>query len=619
LRLIRTTSSDVLPLALACAVVFAILAGITTPGTFTNDEAHYIATITALKGGTFRLEETAGLMASRELLSFGAFNYFSAVNATPVAPVAPPLYAFLALPFSYIGFRALILLNTVSFIATGVLVFNFTKRNAARRIAPWIALGLYWFASFSLEYAVGMWPHCIAVFLCSSALVLSHRATTGGKERLAFGAGFAVALACGIRYQEAIYAGLLAVAMIYWTFNPHVDFGQRDETALPLRAKRALKLVVLYGLGAVLPLATCAYVNHARLHSWNPLTKGSGYASPDALADTHRSLPREALQTFAMKVVDFSLTPPFEVYSGSENYRPSAESGAVVYAGVVKKALLQSSPWVMLALLGLALAWRSANGLPQRGRRELRGLSMIVFGTILAFSLAGVRRSEGFCFNMRYFLELMPIFAIATAWLVQRFAGWRPMIGIAFLCGALLALSALVMPAPTPVKHLVILRAPLVLAGMLAIASLHARRTDRGRWLGPVFVASVGYATLVHVGDDLLASLKVRGSHEFYMDLVASQLGPEKTALIAFWGACTPFAPLTLSHKLTIVDPFLDSGKSVKELSRELLARDFRLLVMPQKMPEQIVKNAIDGRHVREIQPESLLLFDVAPKPQTVD
>ncbi|RYG62420.1 hypothetical protein EON77_22320 [bacterium] len=153
MRLLRGTSSDALPLTLACVFVFASLCAITVAGTFTVDESHYLATIEALRGGTFRLESTRALSPSIELLSFGAYAYLIG-GSMPVAPVAPPLYAFVALPFSMFGFRALIVLNTLSFVLTGVLVFRLAKYQASRRITAWGALLLFWFGGFSLEYAV---------------------------------------------------------------------------------------------------------------------------------------------------------------------------------------------------------------------------------------------------------------------------------------------------------------------------------------------------------------------------------------------------------------------------------------------------------------------------------
>ncbi|RYG62421.1 hypothetical protein EON77_22325, partial [bacterium] len=116
-------------------------------------------------------------------------------------------------------------------------------------------------------------------------------------------------------------------------------------------------------------------MNHARLGTWNPVTKGIGYAQMSRTAPGRVSAPVEWLWTFAAKVIDFSLVPSFDATVGGNDIRPSYAAGAIVYGGVVKKALLQSAPWMMLVFLGLALSWRHVGGLPDRARSELRGLS----------------------------------------------------------------------------------------------------------------------------------------------------------------------------------------------------------------------------------------------------
>ncbi len=617
MRLLRGTSSDTLPLALACVVLAAVLATMTTGGPFTSDEAHYLATITALRSGTFHLESTASLLPSRELLAFGAHDFFDGVPSTPVAPVAPPLYAFLALPFASFGFRALVWLNTASFIATGVMVFHFAKRNAARRVTAWLALALYWFASFSLEYAVGLWPYCIAVMLCTGAVLLVHRASERGSALLAACAGMLTGIASGVRYQEAIYGALLGLTLLYWSLFPTLGVKAPPRT----RTKRltdALGLGTAYGVGAAGPLFVSAYVNHLRLGIWAPFTKGVGYTEVGRSRLESSPRPVEWLWTCAMKVVDFSLSPPIVHVGDGDEYRPSALSSSVVYGGVVKKAWLQSSPWMLLAFLGLALSWRSTKGLPPRGRQELRGMSLVVFGVIAAFSFAGLGRSDGFSFNMRVFLDLMPLGAVATVWIVQRYFGWKPMLVLSALAGAVPALATFGVAMPRTVHDLIILRAPLVLAALLALAALHARRTNRGRYLAPALAACVGWAVIVHVGDDFLASLKLRARHEYYADVVAPQLDAEKTAIIAYGGATTPLSPLTLKYDLTLVDPFLDSGETARATADDLLAHGFRVLVFPQKMPSAIYNSIVEGKLTREVWADKLVVVELGdvPAPQ---
>src|SRR5262245_10727475 len=70
------------------------------PGIFTVDENNYLVNVVALRHGHVTLKNTAGLSPSKELLFFEPAILSRQVTSTPVASTAPPLYAFIALPFS---------------------------------------------------------------------------------------------------------------------------------------------------------------------------------------------------------------------------------------------------------------------------------------------------------------------------------------------------------------------------------------------------------------------------------------------------------------------------------------------------------------------------------------
>jgi hypothetical protein len=65
-------------------------------------------------------------------------------------------------------------------------------------------------------------------------------------------------------------------------------------------------------------------------------------------------------------------------------------------------------------LLGSLWSWRK-NSTTCGGvdwRTDLRAISLIIWPTLVLFSLAGYRRNDGICFNQRYFLELVPLAAV---------------------------------------------------------------------------------------------------------------------------------------------------------------------------------------------------------------
>src|SRR5262245_58902444 len=128
---------------LAILTIFLVFLGVAltasvVPGVFTIDETNYLVNVVALRQGHVTIANTAGLPPSRELLFFDPIAKWRAVTSTPVASTAPPLYALIALPFSVFGWRGLVALDTLGYLATIGLVFAYTRRYATERSTPWI-------------------------------------------------------------------------------------------------------------------------------------------------------------------------------------------------------------------------------------------------------------------------------------------------------------------------------------------------------------------------------------------------------------------------------------------------------------------------------------------------
>ena len=107
----------------------------------------------------------------------------------------------------------------------------------------------------------------------------------------------------------------------------------------------------------------CSLLNHARLGFWNPVSKGPGYFGYRGAESGGFLL--DALRMGWARVVDFSTRPP--LVSPEHTYlQRDVDSGAYFIGGTMKKAWLQSSPWIALALLVCLLAWagRARNGCP---------------------------------------------------------------------------------------------------------------------------------------------------------------------------------------------------------------------------------------------------------------
>src|SRR5262245_43200222 len=193
---------------LLCALV-ALGVGLSVnvvPGVFTVDDNNYLVNVLALRQGRVTLANTEGLPPSRELLFFDPTARSRAVTATPVASTAPPLYAILALPFSYFGWRGLVALNTIAYLATILLVFAYARRYSDHEATPWLAAAAFAFGGYAIEYSLGLWPHALSLALCTAGILAAARVVddNGRGLRLLPAAGFLLAVAAGVRYQNAV-------------------------------------------------------------------------------------------------------------------------------------------------------------------------------------------------------------------------------------------------------------------------------------------------------------------------------------------------------------------------------------------------------------------------------
>src|SRR5438874_7224062 len=134
-------SSATVPRALFLALLLLgiVVSVEVVPGVFTVDDNNYLINVIALRQGGVTVANTDGLSPSRELLFFDPTSDSRDVRSTPVASSAPPLYGLIALPFSVAGWRGLVALNTLSYLATIALVFGYTRRYSANASTAWLA------------------------------------------------------------------------------------------------------------------------------------------------------------------------------------------------------------------------------------------------------------------------------------------------------------------------------------------------------------------------------------------------------------------------------------------------------------------------------------------------
>ncbi|HEX5475765.1 MAG TPA: hypothetical protein VFX12_13980 [Vicinamibacterales bacterium] len=570
-------TASLLPLLLALVVLGAVLTATVVPGVFTIDDDNYLVNVLALRQGRVTIGNTEGLPPSRELLFFDPGPWGRAVTSTPVASTAPPLYAPLALPFSVAGWRGLVALNTLAYLVTIALIFVYVRRYAPAASAPWIAAGAFALGGFVIEYAQGLWPHALSIALCTAGILAAGTAIDrdrGGGPRPAAAAGFLLAVAAGIRYQNAVIVAAAGVGILLWS--------ERRRVAL-----------CAFAAAAAIPVAASAAINHARLASWNPISKGPAYLRVSPLSSSFF----DPLVMFWARMVDFTVRPPLAGPTvGWDRY--DRLTGAHLMAGLtLQKAFLQSAPWAVLAFVLFALAWTTAFPMPAARRRQLRMLSLIAAAPVVTFAFSGVQRHDGISFNQRYLLELLPMAAVAFAWSLAEFQLRLRLLALGALAGICLAVAIVAMPMGTA-RFLAELKLPLALAAALAITWFLARSHPA---LLPVMSLAaglcLGWALALHLADDVQASRLLRTVNLARTRALASVV-PDVSALVTYGGNKDASVPLLFDRDVVILDARADEGHDAPALIRALLTRGRRVFVVPGGFPRQVLLRVLSGWQV---------------------
>jgi 4-amino-4-deoxy-L-arabinose transferase-like glycosyltransferase len=533
-------------LAVVCLVSLVLLLATAVPGAFTVDDCNYLASVGALRHGTIFVPGTEGLPPSIALYAYEPTAFAVRNPTTPVPLHVPPLYALMAYPFSFMGWYGLVLVNVLATLATVLLVYTAARRLANQERAGWYAAALWLLGASTIEYAQGLWPHMLAVALVTAGFVLVALAITSTRLWQAVAAGFLLALAAGVRYQNAVllFSGFL-VLLIWGT--------------------RRWRSGLAYLAGTLLPVGTAALFNHARMHSWNPFSKGllysdiprgagAGTGGATATATVASALLpiRDFFLSIWTRVVDHSALPPLD--SRVSAYMRKLATGDVVTAwGVLKKSWLQASPWVLLGLVVIMLAWLRRDFLSAVVRGHLRRIALPMVLLLAVFGFFGVNRHDGMSFNQRYLLELAPLVAIAVAvTLAQQPLRWT-WLASGFALGV--AAGALVLVFKGPFGYRLQSLVPLilaVLAACLGIVSL-----SRPRWFGPTGLAvalCLAWSFTIHVATDLQASRRPREDNQKRLEFVEPAVSSTPSvAILAALGHHDGFCPLLLSHDIVIV------------------------------------------------------------------
>ncbi len=602
-----------------------------SPGVFSVDESHYLLASKAMATGHgFHIDNGyESFKDPAKLFFYTAIP--DRVNDLGTVSTVPPYHAILASPFLWLGgLSGLIWLNLLAFGMSLVAVRRLALVMLDDRVFALCASAAFALATFSLEYALGIWPHALSQALAAWALLLLVSSPKNRLSPLLF-AGLLAGLGCGVRLQHMLELPL-------FLFAAWLALGHKWRNLL------------LLGLGWLLPIVGLMLINSQRLDSLNPFSYGyaSMFSGSMGLLLRKPWLPLLGLAGFAsaawlyMKLgkawiwagffglgllaalalpdgrallthwagfagyhlLDTSLLGDLSRSMGST----ANEFGQVLYGGVLKKSLLQAAPWLLLATLA---GWARTRS-PKVQQPAVNAVALVGLGGTLL--LPFIASAGGLCFNPRYFVDMLPALAPLALLSIWRLGPAKALsVALGAILGLGLALPILLAPGKvgTPAGGLWPMLVPLALA-MLTLVLTWMAQLKAGLWKTLAVVglcAGMSFAALIHLGLDLPRSLSIRNVAS-RMVQVADPIIEGPSILAAAGGRKDVFSPLKLDRDLWILR--LDPDAEMPPASLKHAPANRHIWLLTGGIPPERIQTWTAGRRLRRVEDKGLVFLELS-------
>jgi len=586
-------------LALLAALVAAHLlaTGWLTPrGHLNVDECTYHLTARGAAQGTLAFWNGYEEFPTRELAWVTVVPH-----AGELYPVTPPFYAAIAWPFyAALGISGLFWLNALAGLAVLWLTGRFAQQLFGDAQLSLTAVLVLAVATYFWEYSQGIWPHVVATLAVLAAACAGWHALRAEGEAAAWRAsalaGIALGLGMGVRLDVALAAPAVALPFLFvagrrrlailgvalgclpllalLAFINHLKFGIASPLSYGPRVSEAGEWtrylpVAALGLSVVLAgwaLQRPALVARLRAHRTSVsalLLAGlvAGIAVPEV-----RELLVRLLRGVATLLVDLRALR-------GDIVRPALSRSAgdgLVYFGHLKKAWLQSLPYLVVLIVPLAAALR---GHADRGRLAL--LALMPAAYLAAFGYFAW--DGGMSLNLRYLTPALPAVAILTAWTLRAIEIRRRPVALgvgAWTAAALFWWLSRTRSASPDAMELFVLDLPLVLAGCTALAALWRENAGSDRAssvLGALTAAGLAWAALVAFAYDYPAARRLRGYNADLSQIAGEQLRHDS---ILFTTHPDPFCGLLDADRVRVALPARDRYREFRALVDFHLAQE---------------------------------------------
>ena len=497
--------------------------------------------------------------------------------------------------YPWFGFDSLILVNLMAHSAVLGLTWwlaRYFLRSSGWALAAPILLSV---ATHFWEYAEGAWPHSLAMAFSTAAFACAVKcrasASAGGAPKSALvwalasgalaglGAGarldvilwvfIAAALLCGLRRGGlllALVAGAsLGVALLaldnygkfgfFWPFTYRAD----GSALLATYGRYAPLLAVAVALTVAILVA-----GSGRAAAWVPSLRR--FSAAAAIAVGLLLLLWAPARTFYGGLFDIAVDLSALDPSRVEPAMQRTTSGAVMYFGHYKKALLQSCPY--LALLVVPVLRRRAT---PAGEPSLWPLYVPLGVLLTVFATRSWHGGLGL--NMRYLLPALPMTSVLTVWAMREIRpvhklSWALLVASASL--TLLVYLLLPLPPGTALE-LKLLAMPVLLAGVLFAACLGAEFVARAgtkrlfescRLL--LATSALCWAALTSLAYDYPAQRALRSYNAESAALVRERIEQDSLLFVQF---IDPFSKLIDAERVRLANPFQDNLVSLVPLA----------------------------------------------------
>lgn len=577
-----------------------------------------------IRVGVFSIDESTmllgfdGLSKSGKLKIFNDYESFKVpelnaykgvVNGDELYVSYAPLYFYLLLPI-YVAFGpfGLIIINLMAAAISVFIFYRLTVDITGNESIAVKTILLFVFTTFFFEYTIAIWPHMLTMMLILLTVYLFRMGITGAgaKDFMFFYAGLFLGVAAGIRSSSMIILFLL-IFLVFWEKND------------------CLKRIGLMILGIYPPLGFISFINHRRFNTINPVANNIGsnfdiqgvniivpvmviflsiymiflhyflskYFKRDNSASKGK-IKTERLQKISVGILSagglviilavifhfrefYGYGKNFLGYLFNSYFVPKLpyegavyiEPGLLTYLGVIKKAVLQSCPFLILIFTAPYILGKTEGIL----RSDKRLVSLFCFGIPLFYSLFNFHGGMGF--NGRYFLELLPWGTLIAVLWIERSKITSQLIEVFVFSIVLFALVLSFTQDSSLVSKIIIVIVPSILAFSLLLSvglSISFPRIKLyNAIISFIIVISLSIGFSFEYFKDLPAVLSKRTENVFKANVIEKIL-PERAFLFIYWGFKDPVASVKLKKQIIVADynlsphgnpfPFLEKALS---------------------------------------------------------